>query len=357
MAPPEASSAKSVVLPISTEFFLTYAPLSCVWTIFTGEEQMNDAMKAVRIQNYGGPDVLRVEEVPMPRPGADEILVRVNSAGVNPVDYKIREGMLKKRLSFVLPGILGWDLSGVVVETGRNVTELKKGDEVYGLLNLSKQGTYAEFALAHKSEVVHKPTGIDHDQAAAIPLAALTAWQMLFEAAHLKPGQRVLVHAAAGGVGTFAIQLAKWKGAYVIGTASSQSHQLLRELGADELIDYRTTRFEDVVKDVDIVLDTLGGDTQQRSWGVLKKGGIQVSIVEPPSQEVAAQHGVKAAYVFVETKAEQLRAIAALVNEGKVKPIISAVLSLDEVRHAHQLIEAGHTHGKIVLRVADLSER
>jgi len=200
--------------------------------------------------------------------------------------------------------------------------------------------------------VALKPRSVDHVHAAAIPLAALTAWQALFDVAGLTAGQKILIHAAAGGVGSFAVQLAKWKEAHVIGTASARNQSFLRELGVDEPIDYEKARFEDVVHDVDVVLDTIGGDTQQRSWKVLKKGGILVSIISEPSAEEAAKYGVRPGYVFVQPNAAELAEIAKLVDSGKVKPVVETVLPLSEARRAQELSETGHTRGKIVLKVA-----
>jgi len=309
-------------------------------------------MKAVRIHNYGGPEVLRFEDAPRPQPGAGEVLVRIHAAAVNPVDWKVRAGRLKERIQYPLPLIPGWDFSGVVEATGPGVTRLKKGDEVYARPDIARNGAYAEYIVAKESEVALKPKSVDHVQAAAIPLAALTAWQALFDTAGLSAGQKVLIHGAAGGVGSFAVQLAKWKGAHVIGTASGRNHSFLRDLGVDEPIDYEKTRFEDVVHDVDVVLDTIGGDTQKRSWKVLKKGGILVSIVSPPSAEEAAKHGVRSGYVFVQPSASQLAEIAKLVDSGKLKPVVEAVLPLAEARRAQEMNETGHTRGKIVLKVA-----
>ena len=308
-------------------------------------------MQAVRIHTYGGPEVLKYEEVPLPKPGPGEALVRVHAAGVNPVDWKIREGYFKGRLKHSLPLILGWDLSGVVEATGSGVEGLKKDDEVYSRPDTARDGAYAEYIAVRETEVALKPKSIGHIHAAAIPLAALTAWQSLFDSAGLRAGQKVLIHAAAGGVGSFAVQLAKWKGAYVIGTASKRNQDVVRKLGADETLDYQTTRFEDVVHDVDVVFDTIGGDTQKRSWKVLKKGGILVSIVGPASGEEAAAHGVRQASVFVQPSATQLTELAKLVESGKLRPVVETVLPLSEARHAHELSQAGHTRGKIVLRV------
>jgi len=309
-------------------------------------------MKAVRIHNYGGPEVLKFEDAPRPQPGNGEVLVRIHAAAVNPVDWKVRAGRLKERIQYPLPLIPGWDFSGVVEATGPGVTRLKKGDEVYARPDIARNGAYAEYIVAKESEVALKPNSVDHIQAAAIPLAALTAWQALFDTAGLRAGQKVLIHGAAGGVGSFAVQLAKWKGAHVIGTASGRNQSFLRDLGVDEPIDYEKTRFEDVVHDVDVVLDTIGGDTQKRSWKVLKKGGILVSIISPPSAEEAAKHGVRQGYVFVQPNASQLTEIAKLVDSGKLKPVVETVLPLAEARRAQEQSEAGHTRGKIVLKVA-----
>jgi NADPH:quinone reductase-like Zn-dependent oxidoreductase len=310
-----------------------------------------ETMKAVRIHTYGGPEVLKYEEAPRPKSAPGEVLIRVHAAGVNPVDWKIRQGYLKGRVDYSLPLILGWDLSGVVEATGSGVAGLQEGDEVYSRPDIARDGAYAEHIVVRETEVALKPKSIDHIHAAAIPLAALTAWQSLFDAAGLSAGQKVLIHAAAGGVGSFAVQLARWKGAHVIGTASKRNHELVRNLGAAETIDYETTRFEDVVHEVDVVFDTIGGDTQKRSWQVLKKGGILVSIVGPPSAEEAAAHGVRQASVFVQPSAMQLTELAKLVDSGKLKPVVETVLPLPEARHAHELSQAGHVRGKMVLRV------
>lgn len=308
-------------------------------------------MKAVRIHEYGGPEVLRFEDAPRPEPGPGELLIRVHAAGVNPVDWKVRQGFAKERLKYKMPFIPGWDVSGVIESTGPAVTRLKPGDQVYSRPDISRDGAYAEYIVVKESEVALKPRSIDHINAAAIPLAALTAWQSLFDAAKLAAGQTVLIHGAAGGVGTFAVQFASLKGARVIGTASKKNHEFLRSLGADELIDYNAVKFEDVLHDVDVVLDTITGETEARSYQVMKKGGIYVSILTPPSPEKAAQHGMRCAHTFVQANAEQLSEIAKLVDSGKVKPIIERVFPLSEARAAQESNATGHTRGKIVLRV------
>jgi NADPH:quinone reductase-like Zn-dependent oxidoreductase len=308
-------------------------------------------MKAVSIYSYGGPEVLVYEDAPRPRARAGEVQIRVHAAGVNPVDWRIREGHLKDLIHHSFPLIMGWDVSGVVETLGFGVSRLKVGDEVYSRPDILRDGAFAEYIVVKESEVALKPTALDHIHAAAIPLAGLTAWQALFNTACLSSGQRVLIHAAAGGVGTFATQLAKWKGAYVIGTASARNHDFLHRLGADEIIDYQAVRFEEAVREVDVVFDTLGGETQERSWKVLKRGGILVSIVGSPSPELAAAHSVRQAFVFVQPNATQLEEMAKLAESGKLKSVVETVLPLADARRAQELSQSGHTRGKIVLKV------
>jgi NADPH:quinone reductase-like Zn-dependent oxidoreductase len=308
-------------------------------------------MKAVCIYSYGGPGVLVYEDAPRPLPSDGEVLVRVHAAGVNPVDWKIREGHLKDMLHHTFPLVLGWDVSGVVEALGANVARLRVGDEVFSRPDISRDGAYADFIVIRESEVALKPKSMDHIHAAALPLAGLTAWQTLFDAGGLTPGQRVLIHAAAGGVGSLAVQLARWKGAHVIGTASERNHEFLRKLGVDQFVDYERERFEDAVQPVDVVLDTMGGDTQERSWKVLKRGGILVSIVSPPSAEAAAALGVRQAFVFIKPDAAQLAEIAKLADAGKLKAIVETILPLSDATRGQELSERGHTRGKIVLRV------
>lgn len=308
-------------------------------------------MKAVRVHEYGGPEVLKYEDAPRPQAGPGEVLIRVHATSVNPVDWKVRAGYLQQMLKYKLPMIPGWDVSGVVDSVGAGATRLKPGDEVYSRPDLSRDGTYAEYVTVKESEVALKPKSIDHTTAAAIPLAALTAWQALYDAARLSAGQKLLIHGAAGGVGTFAVQLAKLRGAHIIATASKKNHDFLRSLGADECIDYNTTKFEDVVHDADVVLDTITGETMERSWQVLKKGGILVSILEPPKPEKAAGHGVRCHHTFVQPSVEELNEIAKLVDTGKLKVIIEKVYPLSEARAAQESNATGHTRGKIVLRV------
>jgi NADPH:quinone reductase-like Zn-dependent oxidoreductase len=311
-----------------------------------------NTMHAVRMHSYGGPEVLVHEEVPIPQPEPGELLVRVKAAAVNPVDWKIREGRLREMLPHRLPLIMGWDVSGVVEAIGPGVTRFRAGNEVFSRPDILRDGTYAEYVVIRESEAAFKPVSVDHLHAAAIPLAGITAWKSLIEAAEVGPGQRVLIHGAAGGVGCFAVQLAKYRGAHVIATASDHNHDYLHRLGADELVDYRNGRFENVVNDVDVVFDTIGGDTQERSWQVLKKGGILVSIVSPPPAETATAHGVLQAFVFIQPDAAVLAELAKLVDAGKLRPFVEVVLPLAEARRAQELSQGGHVRGKIVLKVS-----
>jgi NADPH:quinone reductase-like Zn-dependent oxidoreductase len=303
-------------------------------------------MKAVHIHSQGGPEMLRFEDVPRPDPAAGEVLVRVHAAGVNPVDWKIREGLFGKIL---LPSVMGSDFSGVVEALGPEVTEFRAGDAVFGSV-AGESGSYAEYALAPVSQIAAKPSGLEHLRAAAVPIPGLTAWQALFDTAKLQSGQRILIHAAAGGVGSFAVQFAKWKGAHVIGTASSRNVDYVRNLGADQVIDYRSTPFEEEVRDVDVVLDTRGGETQERSWQTLRNGGILVSLVEPPSESKAAARGVRGVFMSEDSKrTDQLAEIAQLIVTGRVQVPVETILPLRDARRAQELSQSGHARGKIVL--------
>lgn len=308
-------------------------------------------MRAVRIHSYGDPSVLKYEDAPQPSTRHDDVLVRVHAAAVNPVDWFIRYGHMAQWIPHSLPLILGCDLSGVVESVGVGVSEWTVGDEVFARTDLTRDGTYAEYVTVRAADVAPKPAEVDHVAAAGIPHAALTAWQALFEVGALVAGQRVLIHAAAGGVGSFAVQLAKWRGAEVAGTASANHLAFLEALGVDTVIDYTAVRFEDVVSEVDLVLDAVGGETQSRSWAVLRAGGVLVSLVEPPSQDVAAQHGVRAALLGTQANAAQLVELGRLVSAGHLKPFVSTVFTLQEAREAHRLSETRHAQGKIVLRV------
>lgn len=310
------------------------------------------SMKAVRIHTYGGTDVLSYEDAPRPIAGEGEVLIRVHATSVNPFDAAVRAGYMAAYFNPPMPLIPGTDVSGVVEEVGTGVTHIAPGDSVYTRAGVSRDGAYADYVVVPAADVAAKPTSVDHIHAAAIPHVILTAWQALIEVANLSEGQTVLIHGAAGGVGHVAVQLAKLRGAKVIGTASVNV-DFLRELSVDEVIDYSATRFEDVVRDVDVVLDLVGGDTQARSWAVLKPGGILISTIQPPSEEAAAAHGVRQAFIYSAPPiGKTLTEVAAMVDAGQLKPEVSKTLALEEVRIAHALIEGHHTRGKIVLQVA-----
>ncbi|MEV6783132.1 NADP-dependent oxidoreductase [Streptomyces sp. NPDC051098] len=316
-------------------------------------------MRAITQDTLGGPDVLRLAEVARPEPLPTEVLVRVHAAGVNPVDWKTREGGGMAGVLGEPPFVLGWDVSGVVEAVGFGVHTLEVGDEVYGMPWFPRQaGAYAEYVTAPARQFVRKPSTVGHDLAAAVPLAGLTAWQALVDAARVEPGQRVLVHAAAGGVGHFAVQFAKQLGAHVIGTAREAKHDWLRSLGADELVDYTAVRFEDAVKDVDVVIDLIGDgveETSTRSLATLRPGGTLVAVpsgVSPELVAAAEARGLMAKPYLVEPDGPSLARIAALIDEGTVRVEVEDVLPLAEAAEAHRRGEQGRTRGKLVLHVA-----
>jgi NADPH:quinone reductase-like Zn-dependent oxidoreductase len=307
-------------------------------------------MKAVVVPVYGGAEVLQYQDMPIPAVQANEILVQVYNAGVSPFDLHVRDGWYKESANYSLPIILGWELSGVVAIVGKNVSRFKVGDAVFAHPSVYRQGgAYAEYVAIPENEVAHKPASVNHAQAAAVSMNALTAWQALFDTAQLKSEQKILIHAAAGGVGHLAVQLAKWKGAKVIGTASAKNRSFLFDLGVDEVIDYNAQAFENVIKEVDVVLDTLGGDTLMKSFAVTKRNGIIVSIIDFERIKQAAAFGVRGENVIVSPNAEQLTQIAALLEAGIIKPHIEAIFPLTEAKKAHELLQSGHVRGKIVL--------
>ncbi|MFC4565699.1 NADP-dependent oxidoreductase [Nocardiopsis mangrovi] len=320
-----------------------------------------ETMRAVVQDGFGDADVLYTAEVPRPRPLPTEVLVRVHAAGVNPVDWKTRSGGGMSAVLGEPPFILGWDVSGVVAEVGFGVNTLRIGDEVFGMPWFPRPaGAYAEYVTAPSRQFTRKPDALDHEHAAAVPLAALTAWQTVTGVAHVEPGDRVLVHAAAGGVGHFAVQLAKERGAWVIGTASSRNHAWLRELGAHDVIDYHTDRFEEVIADgVDAVIDLVGDAvdrTSTRSLEVLRPGGILVAVpsgVTPELLDLAAQRGVRASAFMVEPDGAALTEVARLIDAGAISVYVDGVFPLAEVADAHRRSEESHGRGKFVLRVAD----
>ena len=310
---------------------------------------IDDLMRAVRFHQYGDPSVLRVDEVPRPRPGAGEVLLEVRTAGVNPIDWKLRSGGLHALMPVELPYVLGIDLAGTVSELGPDVTEFTVGDDVFG----RGQGAYAEYATASAQSIARKPEALTFQQAATLPIGGVTAWCGLFDTAGLERGQRLLVHGGAGGVGGLAVQLGRWKGAHVIATASAANLDFVRSLGADEVVDHSAARFEDVVRDVDVVLDTVGGEVTDRSWSVLRKGGILVVVAGMPQPELAEQHGVRTSGVQAPPAIRSiLDQLAALVVDGNLKQLVGERFPLAQVEAAHRASETGHGRGRIILEVA-----
>jgi NADPH:quinone reductase-like Zn-dependent oxidoreductase len=305
-------------------------------------------MRAVQIERYGNEEVVKLADVEKPKPGENQLLVKVKAAAVNPVDWKIRDG-LGKMFGMKLPLILGCEVAGTVETVGNAVKDFAVGDDVYGYLS-AYSGGYAEYVAAPASEFVRKSKQIDFDTAASVPVGALTAWQGIFDHGKLANGQCILITGASGAVGSMAVQLAKVKGAHVIGTGSGRNEEFVRKLGADEFIDYKKTKFEKEVSDVDVVFDTVGGETQERAFHTLKRGGVLVSTVNLPSEEKAKKFGVKVAMVTVTPKPDQLAEINQLVDGGKLRVRIATVLPLAEVKKAHQLSASGHADGKIILR-------
>src|SRR6266480_4426753 len=318
-------------------------------------------MKAVRIERYGNEEVVELAEVERPKPGENQVLVKVKAAAVNPVDWKIRDG-LGEMFGLKLPLILGCEVAGTIEMAGSKrqsgtgsrqsrtgIHNFAAGDEAHDNLS-AHSGGYAEYVTAPASEFVHKPKQIDFDTAASVPVAALTAWQGIFDHGKLASGQRILITGASGAVGSMAVQLAKNKGARVIGTGSGRNEEFVRKLGADEFIDYKKEKFEEKVRDLDVVFDTVGGDTKERGFQTLKSGGFLVSTVSPPSAEKAKEFSVTVAMVQMMPKPDQLAEINRLVESGKLKVRVATVLPLAEVKKAHQLSAAGHADGKIILR-------
>jgi NADPH:quinone reductase-like Zn-dependent oxidoreductase len=310
-------------------------------------------MKAVVIHEYGGPEVLKYEDVPRPEPRDDQLLVRVIGAGVNPVDGMIRSGMFDKEGTHAFPVILGGDVAGVVEKVGSKITKFKAGDPVFAYVSLDNSGGYAQYALVTEREAAPKPKSLTYVEAAAVPIVAMTAWQALVDTAKLSAGQTVLIHGGSGGVGSFAIQIAKARGARVIATASTANQDFLKQLGADVAIDYTKQKFEDVAKDVDVVLDSIGRDTLARSYGVVKKGGIIVSLVARPKESELEKHGIRGTGLNVEPNSEELAEIGKLIDDKKIKVIVSQTLPLSEATRAQEQVATGHTRGKIVLKIAD----
>jgi len=332
-------------------------------------------MKALAIRRYKAP--MEMMELPVPRPGPGDLLVRVRAASVNPVDYKIRDGGVKVMIPYSFPLILGNDLAGDVEAVGPGVTKFKVGDAIFSRLDKDRIGAIAEFALVRESAAAKKPARLDYVQAASVPLVGLTAWQALIDLAHLQAGQKVLIHAGSGGVGTFAIQLAKHLGAQVATTASAKNHALVKSLGADVAIDYKTTRFEEVVGDQDVVFDTQGGETLLRSFDAVRSGGVVVTVggrpdakfarawgLSPPLvwilgflnrkvDRLAKAKGVRFEYLFMHASGEQLERIGALMDAGIIKPILDKTFHLEGAAEGVSYVESGRAVGKVVISVAD----
>ena len=317
----------------------------------SGTGTMN-VMRAIRIHRRGGPETLIYEDVPIPALQPGDALVRVHAAGISPAEftwrlYETPDGRSR------LPKIPSHEVSGVVAAVAPDVRDVAVGDTVYGLTAFSRDGGAAEYVAVPAADLAPKPRSLDHSSAATVPLSALTAWQALFDHARLAPGQRVLIHGAAGGVGSFAVQLARWRGAHVIGTASARNCDFVRKLGVDDVVDHGATPFETVVCDVDVVLDTVGGTVTERSWSVLRRNGLLVTIVRPRSPEWAAGRAAAGVFFIVEPRRAQLNELSRLIDAGTIRPIVEAVLPLNRAREAYERGIRDHPRGKLVLTVVD----
>jgi len=312
-------------------------------------QSVKPTMKAIVIHEYGGPEVLKYEDIPQPEPKDDQLLIRIIAAGVNPVDGMIRSGMFNGNRAF--PIILGGDVAGVVEKIGSRITKFKVGDPVFAYVSLDNSGGYAQYALVREREAAPKPKALTYVEAAAVPIVAITAWQALVDTAKLSAGQTVLIHGGSGGVGSFAIQIAKARGAKVVATASTANQDFLKQLGADVAVDYTKQKFEDIAKDVDVVLDSIGRDTLARSYAVVKKGGIIVSLVARPKESELNKHGIRGTALNAEPNSEELAEIGKLIDDKKIKVIVSQTFPLSEAMKAQEQVATGHTRGKIVLKV------
>ena len=324
--------------------------------IATKEEKVKTStssgkMKAVRIHKYGGLETLVYENAPVPEVGPSEVFIKVHAAGVNPVDWKIREGHMKDIISYQFPLILGLDMAGVIVNVGSLVTRFKAGDAVFVRPDISQNGCYAEYAVAKASDVAFAPASIPLSHAAGIPLASQTAWMGLFDVGNLKRNQRVLIHGASGGVGVFAIQLAKIAGAYVAATTSTPNKEFIKSLGADEIIDYQKEDFS-TLKDFDLVFDTIGGETQTHSWQILNKDGVLVSTVGINKDEATKNGKVGKSFMTISNGA-RLQEIAGLIDKRMLRVVIDKKFPITQVKEAHELSQSGKTRGKIILSVVD----
>lgn len=308
----------------------------------------NTTIKAIQAHDYGGADVLALEEVRLPQPNADQVLIRLKASGVNPADWKNRSGMFKQFIPLNFPWTPGLEGSGFVEEVGSNITTFKKGDAVYGIVS----GGYAEYALASANDVQPKLTELTFEEAASIPMGFLTAWGGVIEAANVQAGQRVLIHGAAGGIGAYAVQLAKWKGAYVIGTASAGNLEFARSLGADEMIDYNATRFETVLKDLNVVIDTVGVDLAERSFKVILPGGIFVTVAGRLPEGAGKAQNIRAVSAG-RAPTEHLKEASELIKAKILKPVVGKVFPLAEARQAQELSETRHGRGRIILQIGN----
>jgi NADPH:quinone reductase-like Zn-dependent oxidoreductase len=306
-----------------------------------------NTMKAIQIHDYGGPEMLKLEEVPIPQPGEGQVLIRMMAAGVNPADWKRRAGLFKQYLPLQFPWTPGMEGAGVIETVGAGVTRFKPGQAVFGLI----MSPYAEYALAAAGDLQPKPSAMTFDQAASIAVGALTAWAAVVDTAQVQSGQRVLVHGAAGGVGLYAVQLARWKEAYVIGTASAANAGLARSLGVEQVIDYNSQPFENLVHDLDVVIDTVGGEIPNRSLQTLRQGGVLVSVAGRLSPELGKDRGVRTTSAG-RAPSENLGQIAQVIEAGKIRPVVGKVFPLSEARQAHELSQTGHGSGRIILRIA-----
>ena len=330
---------------------ISYLTILAVFSPHITRADEKPIMKAVVAHEYGAPEVLKFENVPRPEPKENEALVRVIASSVNPADPLTLSGKYAREFGTHLPLIPGYDIAGVVEKTGANVTKLKVGDAVYGYPTFG--GGWAEYVTVQEWEVAAKPASLNFVEAAAVPMVALTAWQALVDVAKLQAGQTILIHGGSGGVGSFAVQIAKALGARVIATASTTNQDLLKQLGADEAVDYTKTRFEDIAKDVDAVLDPVGKETLARSYGVVKKGGIVMSLVAGPDPVELKKRGIRGAGISVHPDADDLTEIGHLIDAGKIKPIVTQILPLSEAITAQRQAATHHTRGKVVLRIAD----
>ncbi|MEK4365729.1 NADP-dependent oxidoreductase [Paenibacillus sp. FSL M8-0212] len=309
-------------------------------------------MKAVVINQYGSKEELVEQEVNKPRAEANQVVVKLEATSINPIDWKLREGYLKEMYDWEFPIILGWDVAGVITEIGSNVTKWKVGDRVFSRPDTTRFGSYAEYTAVDEYLLAKLPDSISYEEAAAVPLAGLTAWQVLFTHGDLKEGETVLIHAGAGGVGMYAIQLAKYAGAHVITTASEKNHELLYSLGADQVIDYKKENFEEILKDIDLVFDTMGGEVAENSYKVLKPNtGRLITIVGEPNHDTAKSHNVLAKGIWLQPDGDQLQRMADLMEEKKIKSIVGATFpfSRQGIYDAHALSETHHAVGKIVI--------